>query len=69
MINNPKLRLTALDIIVPLLILLLKFVVILKLSSSLLNLLVFTKSGVGVEESVELLAFSVILKQQMEDGQ
>ena len=41
----------------------------LMLSISLLHFLVFINFSVGVEEYGVPLVFSVILKQQMEDGQ
>ena len=43
--------------------------VTLMLSTSLLNLLVYTKWTVGVEENGILLMSTVTLQQQMEDGQ
>ena len=55
--------------IIPLMILPSKLVVMLILSPCLLrNLLVLTKCAAGVEENGVPLVFSVILKQQVEDG-
>ena len=67
--NSYELQLITLDRNVPLTIPLLKLAVILMLSISLLNLLVSTRCNVGVEENGVPLVFTVILKQQMEDGQ
>ena len=44
-------------------------VILIHYFTSILNLLVFTKRSVGVEENGVPLVFTVILKQQMEDGQ
>ena len=65
--NSYKLQLITLNKNVPLMTLLLKLVVILTHYTSLL--LVSIRHIVGVEENGVPLVFSVIPKQQMEDGQ